>query len=72
VVFNRGAETSAAPELEQSAHDDFMLLKSGGHKGKMFEKSTLGIEDLDSASRQFIIRGDDALRYVDDWQVYTY
>lgn len=61
VIFDRGGRAlGAGPEL-QFAHDQFLLLREGGYKGKLFKPSLLTLEDLDDHSRTFIIRGEEIL-----------
>lgn len=71
-IFNQGGELAAAPERVEAAHADFLLLKRGGYKGRLFERSFLGVNDMSDAHRQFVIVGTEALRYADDWKVYDY
>lgn len=71
VVFDLGGSNQAAPELVESAHADFMLLKQGGYRGKLFERSLVGLEQMSKQHRRFAVKGDEVLRYVDDWEVYS-
>ncbi|MFN0137629.1 MAG: hypothetical protein ACKVS9_16110 [Phycisphaerae bacterium] len=72
VVFNLGGENASQPEIVEQAHGDFMLLKSGGFKGKLFEPSFLGLEDMAKDRRALVIYGKEALAYENDWKVYSY
>ncbi|MCG3128686.1 MAG: hypothetical protein CHACPFDD_03576 [Phycisphaerae bacterium] len=71
VVFDLGGSNQAAPELVDSAHDEFVLLKRGGYRGKLFEPSLVGLEHMSKQHRRFAVKGDEVLRYADDWEVYA-
>lgn len=61
VVFDRVADVLSSPKLYKEAHEAFLFLKSGGYKGKLFEKSTLSPQHLPAAQRKAIYRGRDIL-----------
>jgi len=61
VVFDRGASALSAPELYEDAHKNFLLLKGGGRRGKLFEPSMLGLNHLPEEQRSLVYRGRDIL-----------
>jgi len=62
VVFDRLTEDLANGEPYQAAHDQFMLLKQGGYKGELFQKSFQHLEDLAPAHRKYVTRGVEILK----------
>lgn len=62
VVFDNSSSGITDSQLFKSAHEKFMLLKNGGYKGRLFERSYEHLEDLDKDHRSFIIRGRDILK----------
>lgn len=61
VAFDNSGARVSDPDRFRAAHDDFLLLKRGGYRGKMFEKSMLSLEDLRPHYRSLIYRGPDIL-----------
>ena len=61
VVFDRSGGALAEEAGFKRAHDKFMLLKQGGYKGKLFEPSCEALEHLDTADRDYVIRGRNVL-----------
>ena len=52
----------AKPQLLAEAHEEFLFLLDGGYKGKWFEKSVLGINDMTPEHRKFVLQGHDILK----------
>jgi len=65
VVFDQSGSMLASPELYILAHKNFILLKSGGYRGKLFEPSLLSLEHLPADQRRVIYRGTDILALAD-------
>lgn len=63
VVCDNSARALANRELFELAHEKFLILKFGGFNGRVFESSLATIEDLDSDSKPYVIRGRDILDY---------
>ncbi len=55
VIFDRTNYSN--PEVQKQAHEEFMLLKQGGYKGKLFERSLLSLEDMKKDYQKYVIRG---------------
>ena len=63
VVFDRsGRAQQADAELRDKAHEQFITLRNGGYKGKLFKPSLLVIEHLSAEERKFVVRGGDMIR----------
>ncbi len=65
VVFNQGADTLSNPARYEAAHQAFLFLKKGGHKGKLFERSMLSLEHLPDDQRTAVYRDRDILAVAD-------
>ncbi len=63
VVFDRGGNTMANEDLYVETHEQFLLLKEGGRKGKLFEPSFETIEDMPAECRQLVSRGKEILEH---------
>ncbi|MCH7813168.1 MAG: hypothetical protein IID40_04015 [Planctomycetes bacterium] len=61
VVFDQGGTSISNPAIYDEAHQAFLFLKSGGYKGKLFERSMLTLEHLPEKQRRLIYRGRDIL-----------
>lgn len=61
VFFDASAAAYADPTITQAAHDDFLLLRSGGYKGTLFEPSLEFIEQLSPNHRAYVVRGREVL-----------
>lgn len=55
VIFDRTSYSDS--ELQKQAHEEFMILKQGGYKGRLFERSLLSVEDMDKEYQKYVIRG---------------
>lgn len=62
VLFDLGGRSFSDPESFEEAHHQFMLIKQGGYRGRMFEPSLETIEDLPREHRRFIMRGREILQ----------
>lgn len=56
-VFDNSATALAAPQTWKAAHQNFLHLKAGGHKGKLFKPSLEYLEHVPPQERKFITRG---------------
>ncbi len=61
VVFDNSTELHADPALTRRAHEDFLLLRSGGFEGGLFEPSFVTLSDLTDAARTYVVRGAEIL-----------
>jgi hypothetical protein len=71
VIFDQS--TLSDPDLAQSALEEFLLLKAGGYKGKLFESSLLTLEDMKKEHSRFVFRGTNIInRFCTKKEVPTY
>lgn len=61
VVFTRGGKAIAHDREYEEAHKNFLLLKSGGIKGGLFEPSYQTLEHMNEVDRSFVVRGKEIL-----------
>jgi hypothetical protein len=55
VIFDRTSYSD--PEMQKVAHEEFMMLKQGGYKGRLFQRSLMSIEDMNKDYQKYVIRG---------------
>ena len=67
VVFDQSGSIVSNPKLYEEAHGQFLFLKAGGYKGRLFEKSTVALKHLPDDQRSVIYRGRDILALADRW-----
>ncbi len=72
VIFARGGRRHSDPEAYEAACDDFLLLKDGGYRGKLFEPSFLGLEHMAKDRRKFVRHGPEILEEANRWQPYRF
>ena len=62
-MFDTSSSLHADAGDARRAHEDFLLLRSGGFRGGVFEPSLTTLADLDDVARSFVLRGTDVLKH---------
>ncbi|MCK6482875.1 MAG: hypothetical protein HUU22_05200 [Phycisphaerae bacterium] len=70
VIFDNSGSRDSDRALYRRAHDNFLFLKRGGYRGRLFEKSMLQLSDLPDDERALIYRGTEVLRTVPSIEEY--
>lgn len=63
VVFDRSPADHAQDSVIASAHEHFLFLRSGGYRGRLFEKSDEFLSHMPAAERDMVIRGTEILTH---------
>ena len=65
VVFDNSGTRHGASEQYQSAHDEFLFLRSGGRDGRgLFDRSRVSLDDMSDANRKLVYLGPDIIAAV--------
>lgn len=70
VIFDNGGGRESDRALYGRAHDNFLFLKRGGYRGRLFEKSMLELSDLPDDQRALIYRGTEVIKTVPSLEEY--
>lgn len=69
VLFDAGGAELASPTMYEKAHKNFLFLKEGGYRGKLFEPSMLALKHLPDPHRALIYRGPDIIKIAERAEV---